>query len=421
MDKNNLMDLKVRKLFEKFGKGNHKPGSGSAAAFQGMLSSHLTVTVISLTLDSDRIKYYLESKELLNKYKKRLEGHIIPRLEELFEEDSIQFDKVIECRNLRNQALDSNEKHNYEQKHLKQLKVATEIPIEIAELCIVVAEIASFVFTNGFQAARGDTCVAQSNSIAAVLGCISIIDLNLLSFMSDYWTKEKMDIIDGLTESYFRLNQSLQNNFFKLQKERSKRHLLQQEINGLVQRIKGKRTIKDDEIENLTRKIQNRVWKNKSYLWRKPPESPLDMLKPREEQNFTAAHELGHAILHCQPIIHRDRPLDGARNTNPKDPIEYQADRFATYFLMPTNQVREVFSQWFGVSKFILNEDNCFKHFNVGPSALRKQTKTLRGLALKLASHKKQHNGRYVSLSNIFKVSKTAMARRLEKLDLVEF
>ena len=243
--------------------------------------------------------------------------------------------------------------------------------------------------------------------------------------------------------------------------------MLQQEINGLVQRIKGKRTIKDDEIENLTREIQNRVWKNKSYLWRKPPESPLDMLKPRiifkkllgyqycdedylvnkedvtkvtagaidqpskvvyisknfrrEERNFTAAHELGHAILHSQAIIHRDRPLDGARNTNPKDPIEYQADRFATYFLMPTNQVREVFSQWFGVSKFILNEDNCFKHFNVGPSALRKQTKTLRGLALKLASHKKQHNGRYVSLSNIFKVSKTAMARRLEKLDLVEF
>lgn len=467
MNENRLMELTVRKLFKKFGKGNHKPGSGSAAAFQGMLSSHLTVTVISLTLDSDRIKYYLESKEQLNKYKKRLEDLIIPGLEELFEDDSIQFDKVIKLRELRDKTLESVQKNSYEQKHLKQLKVATEIPIEIAKLCIEVSEIASFVFTNGFQAARGDTCVAQSNSLAAVLGCISIIDLNLLSFMSDSWTKEKRDQIDGLTESYFRLNQSSQNNFFKLQKERSKRHLLQEEISGLVEKIKGKNTLKDIEIENLTRKIQNLVWKNKSYLWRKPPESPLEMLKPsivfkkllgyqycdedyivskkddikvtegvidqpskvvyisrnfkKEERNFTAAHELGHAILHSQAIIHRDRPLDGSRKTNLKDPLEYQADKFATYFLIPKNQLREVFAQWFGVSRFTLNEDNCFKHFNVSPTVLRKQTKTLRGLALKLASLEKQNNGRYVSLSNIFKVSKTAMARRLEELDLLEF
>lgn len=467
MDENKLMELTIRKLFKKFGKGNHEPGSGSAAAFQGMLSSHLTVTVISLTLDSARIKYYLESKKQLNNYKKRLEHYIIPRLEELFEEDSIQFDKVIQLRNLRDKTVESVQKHNYEQKHLKQLKVATEIPIEIAELCIEVSEIASFVFTNGFQAARGDTCVAQSNSIAAVQGCISIIDLNLISFMPDSWTKEKMNKIDGLTKSYFILNQSSHDNFFKLQTERSKRHLLQEEISGLVKKIKTIKTIKDNEIENLTSEIQNLVWKNKSYLWRKPPDNPLDMLKPsvifkkllgyqycdedyvvskkdnkrvaegvidqpnkvvyisksfkREERNFTAAHELGHAILHSQAIIHRDRPLDGSRNINPKDPLEYQADKLATYFLMPRKLVVKEFKGWFGVSKFTLNEDNCFLHFNLSPSQLRKEVKTPRGLSLKIASLEKQYNGRYVSISNLFKVSKTAMARRLEELDLVEF
>ena len=33
-----LIDLATGKLLEKFGAGNHKPGSGSASAFQGMLA-----------------------------------------------------------------------------------------------------------------------------------------------------------------------------------------------------------------------------------------------------------------------------------------------------------------------------------------------------------------------------------------------
>jgi len=72
-----LLDLATKKLLIKFGAGNHKPGSGSAAAFQGMLSSHLLHTVITLTLHPDRIENYKEHKEQLIKYDRELLERII--------------------------------------------------------------------------------------------------------------------------------------------------------------------------------------------------------------------------------------------------------------------------------------------------------------------------------------------------------
>lgn len=465
MDKVNLLDLTTRELLKKFGKGNHKPGSGSAAAFQGILSSHLIVTVISLTLNQERIKYYKQSEEQLKSYNRALENDIIPRLEELFEDDSIQFDKVIQLRELRNRSIESFEKNEYEQEHLKQLKIATEIPVEIAKLCTKVSRIAGFVFKNGFQSARGDSCVAQSSSLSAIQGCISIIDLNLLSFIPNTWTEEKRVEVETLTKSYLEEHEAMKYNFSTLQQERNKRHLIQKQVNALIRQIKGKKIYRNQEIEEFTSKLQNLIWKNRKYLWRKELDNPLKSLKSsivfkkilgyqycdqdylvntentniaiagvidqpskvvyvsknfnKEERNFTAAHELGHAVLHNQGVIHRDRPLDGSKNS--KNPLEHQADKFATYFLMPRKQVKEIFKEWFGVPKFTLNEDNCFTHFSVSPNQFRKQVKNSRGLSLQLASLKKQYNGRYVSISDVFEVSKTSMARRLEELDLIEF
>ena len=67
---------------------------------------------------------------------------------------------------------------------------------------------------------------------------------------------------------------------------------------------------------------------------------------PQETQNFTAAHELGHAILHKQTVLHRDRPLDGSSNT-PRIREEMQADKFATFFLMPSKLVEDIFFEMF--------------------------------------------------------------------------
>ena len=52
-----------------------------------------------------------------------------------------------------------------------------------------------------------------------------------------------------------------------------------------------------------------------------------------ETIKFTIAHELGHALLHPNMVLHRDRPMDGSKSLQSKDYKELQANKFAAYFL----------------------------------------------------------------------------------------
>ncbi len=93
-----LLHISAEKLLEKFGAGDHKPGSGSAAAFQGMISAKLLVTVISLTNEKKRRESYSKSLPKLLKMGDDIQDRIYPELTNLFQEDSNQFDKAIKLR-----------------------------------------------------------------------------------------------------------------------------------------------------------------------------------------------------------------------------------------------------------------------------------------------------------------------------------
>lgn len=465
----NLLKLSTENLLEKFGAGNHKPGSGSAVAFQGMLSANLVHTVITLTTEEERRKYYGDwFSELLNKDQDILD-RIKPRLERLFEEDSIQFDKVITLRDARDEEKDLVKKSDYQIEHLKELKIATEIPIEIAKLCKEVAEMADYVFKYGFQSARGDTCVALNGAVSSIAGCISIIDLNLLSFHSNEWTERIRSEVNQLMSTYENLYQISIQNSKSLKDEAKRKDLCQKEINALIKGIQAKTKFSNSDIEESALQLQRIIWKHKDTIWkRNKPENPIDILKPgivlkrtlgyqfyiatelgsnksqkesneiagvinqkkkaiyisnrfpEETQNFTAAHELGHALFHKQTVIHRDRALDGSMNPQ-RSPREYQADKFAAYFLMPTRQIKEVFQEWFSTQKFIIDENTAFNLIKNRPSILKDRCKNLRGLSRRLASAEYFGPTPLTPMSKLFNVSVEAMAIRLEELELLEF
>ena len=67
--------LTVNQLLDKLGKGGHKPGSGSAAALQGMISSKLVQTVIII---SNRMPFIL-----IRQYKQELR-HLKLRQNQIF-------------------------------------------------------------------------------------------------------------------------------------------------------------------------------------------------------------------------------------------------------------------------------------------------------------------------------------------------
>jgi Zn-dependent peptidase ImmA (M78 family) len=142
----------------------------------------------------------------------------------------------------------------------------------------------------------------------------------------------------------------------------------------------------------------------------------ISLRYPPEVRNFTAAHELGHAVLHREFGLHRDRPLDGTILL--RDAFEYQADQFATAFLMPEKLIRVRFKKIFLTDNFFLNEDTAFA-LGYDYSAFISRFKIPRQLSRILASTERYNGRQVISLAKQLNVSIEAMAIRLEELGLV--
>lgn len=141
---------------------------------------------------------------------------------------------------------------------------------------------------------------------------------------------------------------------------------------------------------------------------------------PSETRMFTAAHELGHAVLqhNMGGSIHRDRPLDG--QFVQRDRIEFEADKFASYFLMPAKLVRQHFVESFGTDCFMLSEETAFVLSGRTLHEFQKACGSLRDLSRLLAKVGHYDGHYFSSLAKRFGVSTEAMAIRLEELGLIE-
>ena len=140
---------------------------------------------------------------------------------------------------------------------------------------------------------------------------------------------------------------------------------------------------------------------------------------PMSVLSFTTAHELGHAVLHeISGPMHRDRAINGEAIS--KDPIEREADKFASYFLMPGKLVKARFIEIFRTESFSLTEDTAFALSCSSLMEVRKKYKTLRHVSRLLAGTKSYGGRNLYSLADQFRVSVEAMAIRLEELNLIE-
>lgn len=135
-------------------------------------------------------------------------------------------------------------------------------------------------------------------------------------------------------------------------------------------------------------------------------------------RNFTAAHELGHALLHKGSGLHRDRGLDGG-SIGPRDAREAEADTFAAYFLLPEKQVRAAFRKRFLTEEFRLTEPTAFALGSGTLTHLQKRCRSERDLARMLAAAQRYNGVHFKSLSERFGVSIEVVAIRLEQVGLV--
>lgn len=192
-----LLALPAERLLDKFGAGGHKPGSGSAAALLSLIACKLLQTVISLTHGRKRYAGVTEQLTLANQ---DMLSRVEPSLFEAFQNDSIQFDQVIQLRRARDAEAKPEERRSLSRLHLRELEAATEIPLQIARDSISVAEHGLAVFDLGFRSARGDSGVAISAALSGASGALSVVFLNLTSFRGSRWavqTREEADMLNA--------------------------------------------------------------------------------------------------------------------------------------------------------------------------------------------------------------------------------
>ena len=461
-----LLDVPTRKLLEKFGAGEHKPGSGSAAALHGLLSASLLQTVISLTLSNQN---YNLNHTRFREIKKDIDNHLFPFLEELFHLDSIQFDKVIQSRLARDEVKCNTKKYAVKKiESLKQLKKSTQIPLDIARLCMKLGYYATEVFDDGFKSARGDSSVALQGIVAAIGGCLAIVDLNLISFKYEQWAVGIRTETEAIEEDHIFLQNQVMDQLARLRIKADSRLPAQFKIKDFRSGQWTGTTLSRAVIEQLAIKLQGSIWEDRDRIWRgKAPSDQIDTLDPQKvltlfgyqfnivatlgvhesqqgrfdvagtidnasrtveiseqfplgTQNFTAAHELGHALLHHQPSLHRDRPLNGSAQSGYRNRDEREADQFATFFLMPSIDVRRIFHELFRVEQFHITDDTAFNLISGSVEELKAKCKDLRSLARTLASTESYGGLSFNSMAQRFKVSNEAMAIRLEELELLE-
>lgn len=463
-----LLQNSAEVLLDKFGAGEHKPGSGSAAALQGMLAAQLVRTVNSLSLDPKRESDYRQYRHHFIHSERALKERIYPALEKLFYDDSAAFDNVITLRRQRDSASDESERRRFGREALLAQKPATIYPMEIAELSFEIADFAKYNFRNGFRSARGDSGVALSSAVACVAGCISIVDLNLLSFESDQWTEAVEVRLEAIRRRYVEFEKDVAASLKELRGERVQKMHFRTAIAPYKDGRYKEATFSADAIERITVDLQNLMWKYRSTIWKSNvPTKPIDVLDPQKAmtllgytceetsalgefersgkrydvaglidndnkrilisqsqpvyvRRFTAGHELGHAVLHNQTVMHHDRAIDGAKLDN-SDGQEEAADKFSSFFLMPKKLVMKAFRKRFLAEKFQIDEATAFAFSVSSGDELKRQVRDYRGLSIKLAKATAYNGDNFTPIHEAFGVSPLAMARRLRELRLLSF
>jgi|AntRauTorckE6833_2_1112554.scaffolds.fasta_scaffold04599_6 formiminotetrahydrofolate cyclodeaminase/Zn-dependent peptidase ImmA (M78 family) len=465
-----LLDLSINELLEKFGAGSHKPGSGSAAAMLGLIACKMTQTVIKLTLEPKRYNKYKDVQSDFKIIKDEIQNTIEPILKEALQDDAIVFDKVINARVERNDEKNLMRRLPLEGKALAYQKDATEIPIKIAEECIKLAHYAIEVFDKGFHSARGDSAVAISSALSGASGAVSIIHLNLISYSGEEWAMSKIQEVNILNDEVIDLQKRLSKRIEKLKGEAKEANApFKMDLAAIEVRQNKNGSNSYEEIERVANHLRKKLWKKKRSIWKEELPStyseiftPEVLIKsvgfnfekkplgdyekegeqfeiagmidrnknlvsvsseyPIDVQNFTTAHELGHLILHQNEVVlHRDRPLDGASDDSKKDRIEVEANKFATFFLMPEKELKQIFGENFQTKVFELNQDTAFALGYATEDEVRTKFKSKRALCRLLAQQSTYHNSSIEPLVERFKVSVEAMAIRLEELNLIKY
>lgn len=454
----NHFDTKVGKFLNSFAAGKSVPGSGCGAAFQVLLNAKMIITHIKLS--KSLVPDTINTSEF-----ERLQSEVeqeVDKLEKLYCLDYKLFStyrkKIKEAKSQNN-----IEKETIELEINKTLEEATTTLLNIAKSCLILMKIAITTFEVGYEAAAGESGLPMISLLGIARGCFLISHKNLGDLECNSFhikTIREIEYLEGHTN---KLTEYVEIERLKIERQAK----IKSKINTLRFEIQKNKSPSDKDIFKISREFQKIIWKHRTIEKSQPlelfnPESVLKNIDYRllrskslgqstydsgrfetaglintkqkyvaisekfslEQQRFTLAHEIGHLVLGHKITsgdqIHRDRPISKSSRLILTDPMERQANKFASQLLMPEKMVRDLFVEIFGTERFVLNEDTVFGLGNIkNTTEFNAKFKEPYHIA-RFISSLNTYNGRsFTSFKDLFQVSIETMAIRLIELDLV--
>ena len=172
----------VRDLLDLFAAGRNTPGAGSAAALGGAIAGGLLETVARHTIkaaeNGKRTAVYAPFRERAEALLAAA-GERSRLLRSAVEEDAAVFERF------------------WQDRTEETLRHATEIPIQIAEHCLALAEIGVELHDRGFRNARGESGAAALSAVANGEAAAYCAWLNLKFAGAAAWAEDrKNDVAD---------------------------------------------------------------------------------------------------------------------------------------------------------------------------------------------------------------------------------
>lgn len=167
-----LYNKSLREIIELSSSKSPTPGGGSISAIGAALGLAMAAMVCNLTIGKDK---YKDVEPEVIQYLSTAES-LIGRLMELTEDDIKVFSKLMSAYRMPRDT--DEEKGAREAATQEALKGATEIPMEIARVCLQALQVTCRLSAAGNKAAVSDAGVAAVLTEAALNGVLLNVDIN---------------------------------------------------------------------------------------------------------------------------------------------------------------------------------------------------------------------------------------------------
>jgi formiminotetrahydrofolate cyclodeaminase len=187
-----LIGLTLTEFADALGSEQTAPGGGSASALAGALGGALAEMVARLTFG--RAKYAAYQEEMA-----AVEELLKTRLLALVDADTTAYNRIVDAYKLPKET--DAQKVQRTAAVQSALRVATEVPLTIAEACAEVLDLTIQVAEHGNRTAASDAAVGALLAHAGLLGAAHNVRINLSSLKDDAFCTHARSRVAALLEA----------------------------------------------------------------------------------------------------------------------------------------------------------------------------------------------------------------------------